>query len=57
MVVVPDGCREREESLDDAGGDALGAVSAVTFEAELPSMFWDTREPDRSVETGFRLPE
>ena len=35
VVVVPDRGGEGEESLEDAHGDALGAVAAVVFEAEL----------------------
>ena len=35
VVVVPDGGGEGEESLHDAGEDALLAVSGVAFEAEL----------------------
>lgn len=33
--VVPDGGGEGEESLADAGGDALGFPAAVAFEVEL----------------------
>jgi hypothetical protein len=33
--VVPDGGGEGEESLADAGGDALGFAAAVAFEIEL----------------------
>ena len=35
VVVVPDRGGEGEESLEDPHGDALGAVAAVLFEAEL----------------------
>ena len=35
VVVVPDGGGEGEEALEDAYGHALGAVTAVVFEAEL----------------------
>ena len=34
-LVVPDGCGEGEESLQDPHGDAGGAAGAVIFEAEL----------------------
>ena len=35
VVVVPDRGGEGEESLKDANGDALDAVTTVMFEAEL----------------------
>lgn len=35
VVVVPDRGGERKESLQDAHGDALGAVASVAFQAEL----------------------
>ena len=35
MVVVPDRGGQREESLEDSDEDALLAVTAVSFQAEL----------------------
>ncbi|GAA3475167.1 hypothetical protein GCM10018965_097200 [Nonomuraea roseola] len=35
VVVVPDGCGEREDALQDADGHAAGCAASVSFEVEL----------------------
>jgi hypothetical protein len=45
VVVVPDGGRECEKPLEDPDGDALRAVAAVLFQAELA--FQGVVEPTR----------
>lgn len=36
VVVVPDGCGEREDALQDADDHAYGSTPAMAFEVELP---------------------
>jgi hypothetical protein len=35
VVVVPDGCGQGEDALEDADQDAVGGLAAVVFEVEL----------------------